>query len=140
MKIKYKTIKNIKIAFMIASLLVISTSLVGCKKGNEQESNTGSSKSNYVVYSINDPDLEESMLSFIKGQLYDGNDYFNAGIAITNDDRYSRVEITEKYSCENAVYCKTHITDGNGSFYCLYRFQMGTNGKIESYIKYVLEA
>ena len=132
MKIKLKSLKILVIA------ITLSMSLTACNS-NDSSDNT-SKKANYTVFELNDTQLDNSVLTFIKGQLYEGDNYFNAGIAITGDDRYNRVEILDKYTCENAVYYKTHITDGNGDFYCMYRFQMGTQGKIESYIKYVLEA
>ena len=117
--------------------MIFSLTLCGCSSNNS--GGTGA-KTDYVVFDVNSEQLDKDVLAFVKGTLYTGSSYFNAGIAIDSEDRYNRTEIISKYTCENAVYYKLHITDGGGDFYCMYRFQMGTEGKIESYIKYVVEA
>ena len=126
-----------KLKSILLCTLLICTCIcnVACKNNEEVIE-----KKEYTVFSIEDTGLDASVKQFVKGTLYEGNEYFNEGIAINTEDRYDRAEIIDKYTSENAVYYKMKITDNNKEVYCMYRFQMSMDGKIESYIKYVLEA
>ena len=111
---------------------VISISMCGC---NGKDDTTSEKESTSI--SIENESLENEIKTFIKGQLTEENkEYFLAVPSLNSNDRLVEFETIDKYSCDNAYYYKVKHEDK----YYMYRFQMTIDSKIESYIKYELEA
>lgn len=117
----------------LISLALIATILTGC--GNRSGTN-GDVAGNYKVINTSEEKFNTDVENFLKGKNINGSDYFQNDMKSFNEDLCFRYEVVDRYSSENAVYYKIK-TDTE---YMMYRFQMGKNGKIESYIKYKLEA
>jgi hypothetical protein len=64
------------------------------------------------------------------------SDYVNSEFEFYNADVISSFDISSYYVCDNAYYIEIA---GKETKY-MFRFQLGTDGKIMSYIKYILEA
>lgn len=118
----------------LISLALIACVLTGC--GSSDKSNGNTASNNYRIISIREEEFNDEVENFLKGKDITGSEYFSDGIKPFSEDMCFRYEVVDRYSSENAVYYKIK-TDTE---YIMYRFQMGESQKIESYIKYKLEA
>ena len=122
-------------ALTIASALCISIMMCGCDTEDVESKPVNTQLSTQAAFDINSNDLEDAVDKFIKGDVVSGTTYFNETIKNDIEDMYFNYEIVDKYANKNSVYFKIK-SDG---VYMMFRFQIGTDGKIESYIKYTLE-
>ena len=125
---------KIRVTIIVLAIAVTAISLAGCNK----KDNTSSSNENTVVLTGDEALINESMSKFLSGELVEGDNYFDAGVRVDIDDKYTNYDIIDSYGSTNAFYYKI-LNKDDGTYY-MFRFQMNSSGKIDSYVKYTLEA
>lgn len=125
---------KIRVTIIALVIAVTAISLAGCNKKDD----VSSSNENTVVLTGDETLINESMSKFLSGELIEGDNYFDAGVRIDIDDRYTNYDIIDSYGSTNAFYYKI-LNKDDGTYY-MFRFQMNSSGKIDSYVKYTLEA
>lgn len=115
--------KNKIISILLAMLLLIGTT--GC----------GSNESTILSIStenINKEQLKEDTINFLKGTEASDLESYNDNVKIQWEDIYNLSENANTYISYSAYYLQY------GEY--MYRFQLNSDGKVVSYIKYKVEA
>lgn len=123
---------NTKVMILILSMC-LAISMCGCSSKNDESSDY----ENTVIISKDDKLLNESMAAFLSGKLPDGDVYFEPSVTALANERIYNYDPIDTYASTNAFYYK--VLDKDTGTYYMYRFQMGSSGKIESYVRYTLE-
>lgn len=119
-------------ALLLSSMIM----LTGC---GSNSNTSGSDTNGAVVVSIidtNSDTFRQEFEKFIKGETMEYTNYFNSDVIADEQDINYKYNIVDTYINQNAVYIKISVDEAR----YMYRFQLNEDGKIESYIKYELEA
>lgn len=125
-----------KIAKTFLILTVATVIVTGCGKQESNETSVGNDSISTNIINTDNEAFRKEFEKFIKGESLEYSNYFLGTITISEEDVNYKYNIIDTYSSQNAVYIKISVDE---EVY-MYRFQMNENGKIESYIKYELEA
>lgn len=122
---------SIKKLVIILSISACMLGVSGCTKDTNK--NNAAEANNNV--SFTNENLETDLKSLIREGSNKGSSYIESDLILDAEDRFKEPEIAEKYICNNSIYLK--ISAEGKTF--LYRFQLNSNNKVESYIKYRVE-
>lgn len=121
---------SIKKLVIILSISVCILGTTGCTKNSNKDNGETNTKIDFA-----NENLETDLKSLIREGSNKGSSYIESDLILDVEDRFKEHEVAEKYVCNNAIYLK--ISAEGKSF--LYRFQLNSNNKVESYIKYRVE-
>ena len=137
MKAVRRTMMSQKMSIGIKAILLSSIILIaGCQGKSDTSSSDTSNSAVASVIDINSDTFRQEFEKFIKGETMEYTNYFTSNIVADDYDVNYKYNIIDTYTNQNAVYIKISVDEER----YMYRFQLNEDGKIESYIKYELEA
>lgn len=137
MKAVRRTMMSQKMSIGIKAILLSSIILIaGCQGKSDTGSSDTSNSAVASVIDINSDTFRQEFEKFIKGETMEYTNYFTSNVVADDYDVNYKYNIIDTYTNQNAVYIKISVDEER----YMYRFQLNEDGKIESYIKYELEA
>lgn len=121
--------RHIKVCILL--ITIISAMITGCGKEETYLDHEKEMKSSVIE---NKQQYEDALAELIHtGEIAEENQFIESYMVFHDDDIVQDAEIKQCYHTYSAIYIQV-----NDNY--MYRFQLNSDKKIESYIKYGLEA